>query len=372
MKILICSAPKSGNTWLNNILMSIYRLVPLTIGRNANFDEILQAGDNWVTYTHSMPDQLTIRMLKESGVKLVSIVRHPGDQLVSMVNFSKWYFDKNDPEALLIGDASVDSSDLLAYARSIHTKNLQVTMLWDSCGSIVIKYEDLYYNPMDTLRLLTQKISPVDDSDIIRGVAMASPEISQGLRWVKKQFIVENGIPGKWIKLHKLVVDYVKVSPFYKNYCDRYGYGFELEQNWQSDRHENFNFFSNLASHFDNGVDFHPVLKSIYINNTPEFKTKFDEPYLTGPGTFYEWLNLGVAGLDDCPRSGNRLQMTNLMHEVYKLRVDLQRAFPDVHGEDAARYFQWFIDFSHYQVGIPDTFVMKVWDNYIRHLAART
>ena len=49
---------------------------------------------------------------------------------------------------------------------------------------------------------------------------------------------------------------------------------------------------------------------------------------------FVEWLNEPVA-------VGPRPQVSRYLFAVYKSRIDLQGAFPDLGGEDCARYFDW-------------------------------
>jgi len=361
MKILICSAPKSGNTWLNNILMSIYKLEPLALSRATNFDEIFQAGDDWISYLHAIPSEEVLKKLKSMGVILVTIVRHPGDQLVSMINFSKWYFESVDPERSLIGDAEVDDPTLLNYASTLHLKNLRITMLWDSCGSHIIKYEDLFYKPFEALKNLTTKIRQVNDLDIHRGIALASPEISKGLRWVKKQFIVNDGSPMKWVNLHSLVIEYAKNATGFRQFCKRYGYSFEKEDVPSLSKDDSFNGFPGLPNHFDNGVKFHPVFKAIYINNCPEFFIRFPDPAQTGPESFFQWLN---DANEDALITSSFRAMTNLMSELYKLRIDLRQSFPKIVDEDASNYYIWFFDFGHYQVNLPEIFMTNTWELY--------
>lgn len=362
MKIIICSAPKSGNTWLNNILMSVYRLETVALNRAAGFDELLNyGGENWISYLHDLPTQDIFKKLKEMGVVFISIARHPGDQIISMINFSRWYFEADDPEKITIKDMTIEDEGIIDYASTLQIKNLQTTLFWDSLGSQVIRYEDLFVNTYNTIHALTEKICPVKDEDIYRGITLASAEFSTGLRWVKKQFIAEGGAPKKWINLHPSVIRFARGSAVYQKYCEKYGYSFddlELEVNFsQPALLQNQHV---LPNQFDNGEEFHIVFKSIYINNFTDFSSKFPHPESTMGGSFYQWLNLPQSR-----KVGLTHGINNLMDQVYKLRIDLRREFPRYQDEDLSRYFLWFFDFGYYQVRLPESFMIKITELYL-------
>ncbi len=83
---------------------------------------------------------------------------------------------------------------------------------------------------------------------------------------------------------------------------------------------------------FDNGVTIHDLIRQYYGGLT-EQGTRFGNPFAAeGRRSFFRWLNTPVV---------HHHPMTNLLHYLYFLRADLQKAFPDPFGHDRERFLQW-------------------------------
>jgi len=99
---------------------------------------------------------------------------------------------------------------------------------------------------------------------------------------------------------------------------------------------------------FDNGVPIPDVARRLYLeaNGGPD---RFGDPFAAdGPGSYFRWLNEPVEG-----SSGT---MTRLWHAVYRRRVDLQRAFPDVFGADGDAFRAWIGVSGVKEHGVADAF----------------
>jgi len=84
---------------------------------------------------------------------------------------------------------------------------------------------------------------------------------------------------------------------------------------------------------FDNGVPIPDVARRVYLdtNGAPD---RFGDPFeADGPRSYFRWLNEPVEGSSGA--------VTRLWHAVYRRRVDLQRAFPDVLGADGDAFRAW-------------------------------
>ncbi|MEW6416520.1 MAG: glycosyltransferase [Nitrospirota bacterium] len=83
---------------------------------------------------------------------------------------------------------------------------------------------------------------------------------------------------------------------------------------------------------FDNGVEISSVIRQLYSGLIEQGKN-YGNPFITdGPESFFNWLNMPVV-------SGKPI--TNLLHYIYYLRTDLQKAFPDLFGNNLGEFVNW-------------------------------
>ena len=90
-------------------------------------------------------------------------------------------------------------------------------------------------------------------------------------------------------------------------------------------------------SRFDNGVLIPDLARQLWRNNNGE--QRWAAPFASAAaGSFFEWLNQEAGqSVDD------GLLLSNLAMEIYRQRVDLQQAFPDLLGAHRRPYIEWFI-----------------------------
>lgn len=82
---------------------------------------------------------------------------------------------------------------------------------------------------------------------------------------------------------------------------------------------------------FANGVAIPELARELY-RELGDDAGRFDDPFSTGEGSFFRWLNEPVGGLD---------HVTRLWHAVYLRRPDVREAFPDVSGTDHDGFASW-------------------------------
>lgn len=77
-----------------------------------------------------------------------------------------------------------------------------------------------------------------------------------------------------------------------------------------------------------------------------EAPERFGDPFATGAGSFVEWLNGPVDGLEP--------PISRFWMGVRDLRADLQRAFPDAAGNDRERFLAWTRETGRRECGAPE------------------
>ena len=195
LKILIVSAPKTGNTWLKYLLSVAYQLPVAefpTPGFWSEFDPVKLdvLGERWVAHQHFPPLDSFVDAAAQVGVTLVTTVRHPADVLVSLYHHVQNFAEKTyvDPDAmqLLISKAEEGAIDpyslqlsrgLEVYVRDFFFKALNFSVAWLERGlTFGIRYEDLWHSPAETLKAFTDHICPLPPEHITKAVQEADLE----------------------------------------------------------------------------------------------------------------------------------------------------------------------------------------------------
>jgi len=84
---------------------------------------------------------------------------------------------------------------------------------------------------------------------------------------------------------------------------------------------------------FDNGIAFNAILRSLYVQASPEERLRFgDLSRITGDDSFYEWATAPR------PEEGRH---SRFLEEVYRQRPDVRAVFPDATGVDEERFMHW-------------------------------
>jgi hypothetical protein len=101
-----------------------------------------------------------------------------------------------------------------------------------------------------------------------------------------------------------------------------------LDHGWRESSAVEYGF-----ARFENGATIHPLLRKLYLQLGSEGRSAFADPFRAGgPGTFLEWATT--------PRP-EHAGLSYFLQEVYRARIDLQEAFPDVKGRDRDGFVTW-------------------------------
>lgn len=86
-------------------------------------------------------------------------------------------------------------------------------------------------------------------------------------------------------------------------------------------------------SRFENGVVVNSVLRQLYLGLPSADRAAFTNPFATaGDGSYLNWA------VEPRPADGN---ISRFLRELHRLRWDLTAAFPEPHGKDRQRFFEW-------------------------------
>lgn len=86
-------------------------------------------------------------------------------------------------------------------------------------------------------------------------------------------------------------------------------------------------------SEFDNGVAIPDIARRIFLNLEEKYADSFGNPFETSSlKSYYHWLT-----------SIGKTNIPPLLYEIYRMRVDLQRGFPEIEGKDSYNYLLWFL-----------------------------
>jgi hypothetical protein len=108
---------------------------------------------------------------------------------------------------------------------------------------------------------------------------------------------------------------------------------------------------------FDNGVPVPDIVRAVYAALAPEAAERFGNPLRTrGPDSFWSWLH---APADDVGEPN--LRVTRFWKAIYDLRVDVQRAYPDVFGGGRHAFLAWTGTSGTSEYALSDTFRPATW-----------
>ncbi|MDP3143639.1 MAG: glycosyltransferase, partial [Candidatus Omnitrophota bacterium] len=101
--------------------------------------------------------------------------------------------------------------------------------------------------------------------------------------------------------------------------------------------------------YFDNQAKIPDMARRIYWEISCDNSAKFKDPFrAAGKESYFNWLNENI--------DGKFPQVTRLMHEAYKQRLDLQRVFPDIFDVDRRAFAEWFLLSAKKEYGFDEAF----------------
>lgn len=335
-------------------------------------------GHRWIAHQHFGPEPALLAWASENGVHLVTTVRHPGDVLVSLyhyaLNYAEEYADESNARPRIYsflsppdGKRTVSAmqgveEQIAAYVRTEFSDELSISLRWLQCDvAHPVRYEDLWLDPVTTLDLLTSRIAVVSQRAIEHAIAQCDIAMMRRVAGNHAKFFRKGGI-GEWrAALPAKIIEMLRsVAPYPAQFA---ALGYTLDPHdpiYTIPRQRSLldNPFEDIT-HFDNGVLVAPIIVRLFLAAESAVK----EPWLPvvrteSPDSFYTWLNAPAA--DDPAGAEGALHITNLGLYLYRLRQDVQAAFPDVFGVDRTAFLCWYCRVAPDEYGISDLFIAPV------------
>jgi hypothetical protein len=203
LRVAIVSTPRSGNTWLRSLLADAYELPEVAIHNPADVDWNTLPPD-CVLQIHWHRTASFVRTLQEAGFRILTLVRHPLDVLLSILQFCqhdrstlRWLDGENGNERPLYG-AMPGSAAFAAYATGGRAAALLSvsTQWWQAPDVCRLRYEALVADPAGQLGGVAEALGAVPRRPLAEVVGRATvPEL-------RVRFKVDHhfwqGRPGLW------------------------------------------------------------------------------------------------------------------------------------------------------------------------------
>jgi hypothetical protein len=358
LRILILSTPKTGNTWLRNLLSVAYRLPQLTLTAWPFDPHVFRReGDRWVTHHHYPWTPGLANWIQENRVIVVSTVRHPADTLISMYHHIHRFKNRSaDIEFLrhmMVRDFARTDIIPEQVGRPFWS-DLSCSIGWAQAGfTHVVRYERLRRNTRATLQELTSGIWPVTAARLEAAVQACDITLMRRLAGPFGGFFREGRV-GTWRTiLPPDIIDCFKYVEPYRSQLSALGYSMEPDEDVICPTAESPGK-SPLAyvRQFDNGVRVSPILVKCFLHAEDDLRARWSDHLSgTGPQSFFRWLT----------ESGeSNPGLSNLTAFVHFDRYDLRRAFPDIAGSSRGDFQRWFTSYAQSEYGLDEVFIRPV------------
>ena len=367
LKIVILSAPKTGNIWLRWLLHYAYGIpiVELPVEWAPGCADDLPS--RFVTHQHFPPSESLVQWLVESGAVVLTTIRHPADTFLSYFHMVKWY--DNASAAMLRQDGDRPGKNALKFITSWFPQLYALSLAWAKLGSHVVRYEDLLVDPLSQLREVTSKIVPLDEESLKAAVFLCKPE---QLTSVVDSRHLRTCSARRWIQeLPSEIVDAMASLQPYASACKMYKY--DWSRSTPDPSAYDYDKIDPFRGHdrFDNGELIGPLLAKIYLHDVPNASARWPEPWVTEGESFWNWLRApsALASLNPDLPAGT---LTNIMVMLYNLRPDLQLAFGSPAGSDRMGFAMSFLGQAPLELEIPWGLIGPVLESFCDYLNSKS
>lgn len=357
LRILLLSTPKTGNTWLRNLLSTAYRLPQLTVTAWPFDSSVLdRESGGWITHHHYAPSPAILDWIDRNRVVLITTVRHPADILVSMYHhvrqFQTTTIDLHQIRSMLHSDFDRTGIFPQSVGEPFHY-DLACSADWMQTGlSHLVRYEELRFETARVLTELTARIRPVTPDRIEAAIAACDMELMRSLAGPFAGFFREGRV-GAWTDvLAPDIVQVLRDQEPYRSQIAMLGYSMELSQDCLGRELPKIEpcVLQRIPA-FDNGVPVSPILIKCFLHSDDDLRRGWThDPAATGPSSFFEWLRAPAPIPGDGPDAA--LNISNLAHFLYFDRHDLRTAFPDLRHGNRKSFVEWFQYYPESEYGL--------------------
>jgi hypothetical protein len=373
LRILISSSPKTGNTWLLNLLVAMYDLPQM--GLKSPFDEehADSLGERWVAFQHVLPQAQVLEWIAARGVLLLTTVRHPGDVLISLYHHLHAFEQATENQDVLREMLHVPFERNLIEPPGVGTfaDELAISIAWLRAGSRMVRYENLWRDPGAELEDLAGAIGPVTRERIDRAVEKCDIELMRGLAGRFGGFFRSGQVGGWRSRLSPETVADLSNEP-YRSQTAELGYSLDPCDPLISEPAKprpRLNPFRE-SPRFENGVAAAPIIADCYLSHDSAASQGWGRATRAGPGSYFEWLN-GPCEVEGDGIYGSLL-VSNLAHYAYANRSDLRRTFPRLERPDRLEFARWFVSHGESEFDLDAAFVEPMRTDLPAWVKART
>jgi hypothetical protein len=354
MRLLICSTPKTGNTWLKNLLSAIYSLPVRLVGTGPDDSDLDHLGDAWVCHEHYYPTADLRNWARINQPILITTVRHPADVLVSLYHHAQHYPWTEAIKSAVTSDTGKIGENVRRYVEHLLFLDLNISIAWMRTKlSHIVRYEDLWEDPVGELTRLTNLIQPVGKDVILQAVERCDLSLMREKADPRERPFYRKGGTGHWREV--LTAEITQLLAEMEPYPQQFAFlGYSLET---ADRpiatpsHGRHSIVH--LTHFDNGVAVCGMIKDAYLSGSADVARRWGDPATTRSAqAFYTWLN---APCERIRQDG--VLITNLAYHLYQCRPDLAAAFPNLEKDQRACFARWFVQNAQVRFGIAPEFI---------------
>jgi hypothetical protein len=351
LKILIVSTPKTGNTWLRHLLAAIYDLPTAKLDFPFDSGQANAHGERWIAHQHYTPEPALRDWAMQHKAVLVTTIRHPGDVLISLyhhVRSLRGRFNFYQLGALADDDGTF-GEPVRAVVHTVFKDILGVSVDWMATGiTRAVRYEELYYNPVDTLAALTDTIIPVSRDAVERAVERCDINVMRSLAFEDRSFYRKGGTGGWRDVLPATIVDLLRTTEPYPAQFAALGYTLDAEDSWRAATPRRLTPKAAFLDQCGHSSATTSLLKTIFLSfDSADAQRMW--PEATRTSAFHKWLN--------APADANLPLVTNLAAFIWQTRLDVRAAFPDLYGQDRIDALFWIVAHAAQEYELEDEYI---------------
>lgn len=369
LRLLVASTPKTGNTWVRELLACLYDLSFVGAAWPFEPDQPLLRAERWITQHHYFPTDEVLRWAEAQRIVVVTTIRHPADVLVSLYHHVRRFAPGAVDQQVLRRMLHEDFERTDIVPERLHrpfSHDLECSIQWLRTGaSLVVRYEDLRRDPVTTLQHLTQRIRPVPLDTIERAITQCDIDLIRRIAGSVDKFYRQSRVGGWRDVLAPEVIDDLRETAPYPAQLAALGYRMDPEApalDGPVAARGIHNPFT-AVTHFDNGVAVAPLMVRLFFTVPSAVSARWHPVSRTDRESFYAWANAPADG--DPPDAAPPIVLTRLALYAYRNRIDVREAFPEISGRQRPDFADWFIRNAAAEFGLDPVFIAPVHASFL-------